>query len=524
MDRAARQPPLPISTGSFQSIRAKGLFYLDKTRQIASLLEPENHYVFLARPRRFGKSLLVSTLEALFKGERSLFAGTWIDGSDWSWEPHAVISLEMTERRAGGASALEQSLHNRMAKAYRMHGEELPPGDWSAPELLEDLIERLAARRPVAVLIDEYDAPILQNLERPDALPGIRDVLRRFYGALKAQDARLNFAFLTGITRFARTNIFSGLNNLRDISLSARFSDLVGFTETELDRYLTPYVQAMARTRHCSVTDVRQAMRTWYDGYVFAPGGARVYNPYSTLYCLAEKAFDYYWPLTGIPIYLTRMIAQRKVDLRQLAGQKAPALSQAFFHWNEPDLLAVMYQAGYLTLTPAPGGPGYVLDYPNREVGQSFILTLLGEFTPPSATATQTAGILYAALEADDYDRFFATFNELAQLIPYEIFAGDHKHYQLLLHSIFVLLHLKTDSERSSYRGRMDTVVELSDRVAIFEYKLDADPAAALAQLEAKGYHHEFLVRGQAVVGVGVRFDAEQRQAVAWQVRRYGQA
>lgn len=218
------------------------------------------------------------------------------------------------------------------------------------------------------------------------------------------------------------------------------------------------------------------------------------------------------------------MIAQRKVDLRQLAGQKAPALSQAFFHWNEPDLLAVMYQAGYLTLTPAPGGQGYVLDYPNREVGQSFILTLLGEFTPPSATATQTAGILYAALEADDYDRFFATFNELAQLIPYEIFAGDHKHYQLLLHSIFVLLRLRTDSERSSYRGRMDTVVELSDRAAIFEYQLDADPVAALAQLEAKGYHHEFLVRGQAVVGVGVRFDAERRQAVAWQVRRYGQA
>ena len=521
MNVTPRRQPLPISTGAFRPLREQGQLYIDKTRHMASLLQPEYRFTFLARPRRFGKSLLISTLEALFQGRRDLFQGTWIHDSDWPWEPYAVIRLDMTDRRMGGASALEQSLRNRMPRLYRAHGEEMPQGNWSASELLEELIQRLAERMKVAVLIDEYDSPILGKLESAEDLSAIRDVLRQFYGVLKICDDHLSFAFLTGITRFVRTGIFSGLNNLEDVSHQSAFSDLAGFTEEELERHLTPYMEDTARSWQTSLSDVRQALRNGYDGYLFAEGGTRVYNPYSIMHCLHYQKLANYWSATGLPTYLTRMIAQQRVEIRCLAGQKAPDLAYAYFHWDKPDLQTIMYQAGYLTLALAADGKEYVLTYPNREVERSFILTLLSEFMSRFETATHTARILHAALAADDYDRFFGTFNPMLQLIPYEIFVGDHRHYQLLLHSIFVMLGLRTASEHSNYLGRMDTAVELSDKVVIFEYKLDASPAAALAQLEEKGYHREFLTRGTPVVGVGVQFDTEKRQALAWQARQY---
>ena len=521
MNVTPRRQPLPISTGAFKPLREQGQLYIDKTRHMASLLQPEYRFAFLARPRRFGKSLLVSTLEALLQGRRDLFQGTWIHDSDWPWEPHAVIRLDMTNRRMGGASALEQSLRNRMPRLYRAHGEEMPQGNWSASELLEELIQRLAERMKVAVLIDEYDSPILGKLESAEDLSAIRDVLRQFYGVLKICDDYLSFAFLTGITRFVRTGIFSGHNNLEDVSHQSAFSDLVGFTEEELERHLTPYMADTARSWQTSLSAVRQALRSGYDGYLFAKGGTRVYNPYSIMHCLHYQKLAHYWPTTGLPTYLTRMIAQQRVEIRCLAGQKAPDLAYAYFHWDKPDLQTIMYQAGYLTLALAADGKEYVLTYPNREVERSFILTLLSEFTSKFETATRTARILHAALAANDYDRFFGTFNPMLQLIPYEIFVGDHRHYQLLLHSIFVMLGLRTASEHSNYLGRMDTAVELSDKVVIFEYKLDASPAAALAQLEEKGYHREFLARGTPVVGVGVQFDTAKRQAKTWHARQY---
>ena len=273
MSTASPRPDLPLATGNFRNLRRRQFLYVDKTRCIADLMHPQNQFVFLARPRRFGKSLLVSTLEALFQGERELFAGTWIHGNDWAWEPHAVLRLSMTEKRTGD---LETSLRNRMTLLYQEHEMKMPIGDWSASELLEALIKRLARECKVVVLIDEYDAPIHQNLERPDLLPDIRNTLRQFYGVLKDCEDDLHFAFLTGVTRFARTSIFSGLNNLIDVSFEPAFSDLLGFTEAELDRYLTPYMETMAQTQRRSLRAVRRAVREWYDGYLRRKRGARL--------------------------------------------------------------------------------------------------------------------------------------------------------------------------------------------------------------------------------------------------------
>ena len=516
MNGSGSRPSLPIATGDFKPLRALGQLYVDKTRRIAALLQPAYQYVFLARPRRFGKSLLVSTLEALFKGERERFAGTWIHGSDWPWEPHAVLRLDMTPSRIGD---LETSLRNRMTLLYQAHEMKMPVGDWSASELLEALIEGLARERKVVALIDEYDAPIHHHLERPDLLPDIQDTLRQFYGVLKDCDADLHFAFLTGVTRFARTSIFSGLNNLIDVSFEPAFSDLLGFTEAELDRYLTPYMETMAQTQRRSLRAVRRAVREWYDGYLFAENGVRVYNPYSTLHSLHRQRQDNYWADSATPVFLTRLLVTRSGDLRDLVGQKAKRATRAFFHWEEPDLLATMYQTGYLTLKAQDGE--YVLAFPNREVEQTFAETLLGEFLPYPGAADAAVAALGVALQRDDYDAFFQQFNALLRRVPHPLQIGNHAYYQLFLHVAFILLGYEVGSERSNYRGRMDTVVETAEKIIVLEYKVNGTAAAALEQLEAQGYHHEFLGRGKRIVGVGVNFDREARQATEWLSRPY---
>ena len=518
MSAASFRSALPLATGDFRKLRRQRMLYVDKTRRIADLVRPPNQYVFLARPRRFGKSLLVSTLEALFKGERELFAGTWIHDGDWPWEAHAVLRLDMTGRRTGD---LETSLRNQMTLLYQAQGMEMPVGDWSASERLEALIKRLAQDRRVVVLIDEYDAPIHQNLERPDLLPDIRDTLRLFYGMLKVCDADLHFVFLTGVTRFARTSVFSGLNNLMDVSFEPVFSDLLGFTQEELDRCLAPYVKEMAQAQRRTASEVRQAMRAWYDGYLFAEDGVRVYNPYSTLYSLHNQRLDNYWAESGAPVFLTRLIVARRSDLRDLVGQKAKHAIRAFFRWEEPNLLAAMYQTGYLTLARNVAGSEYELVFPNREVEQTFAEALLDEFIQRPGEAAPAVTTLGEALQRDDYDAFFQQFNALLQRVPHPLQTGHPTYCQLFLHLAFILLGHDASSERSNYRGRMDTVVEMTEKVVVWEYKVNGTATAALEQLEAKGYHHEFLGRGKRIVGVGVNFDREARQATEWLARVY---
>ncbi len=342
MDTDLEGKPLPVSTGSFGTIRREGLLYVDKTRRIASLLGPENKYLFLARPRRFGKTLLVSTLEALFQGQEDLFTETWISQSGWSWTPHKVIRLDMTAWRTRDAVFLEAALQRQMIRLFRKHRLARPDPDMGAEEMFSELIEQLAAAsgRGAVVLIDEYDAPILQNLEHPETLRAIRDFLRGFYGILKARDEDLRLVLLTGVTRFARTSVFSGLNNLRDISSLPAYSDLTGFTEPELESCLGAHMDAMAHRLGCSRPALRDRLRAWYDGYLFAEGGTRVYNPFSALNCLANQRFGNYWAESGTPAFLTDLFARQRHALQDLLGLQADRILTATYDVTHPSLLS----------------------------------------------------------------------------------------------------------------------------------------------------------------------------------------
>ena len=518
---ATPRPALPIASDDLRYLRRMGLLYVDKTRRIFDLVQPHNQFVFLARPRRFGKSLLVSALEALFRGERALFAGTWIHDSAWDWTPYPVIRLDMSAWRTKDAAVLEAELTYQMGKLYAAFGEALPPNAMTVDRLLSELIQQLDADRGVAVLIDEYDAPILQNLEKREGLTDIRDVLRGFYGTLKANSRYLRFVFLTGVTRFARTSVFSGLNNLNDISHEPEFSDLTGFTDAELDTALRPYIEAMAQAQRQKPDAVRQGLRQWYDGYLFAEGGIRVYNPYSTLHSLNKRRFANYWADSGTPAFLTHMIKGYRERVQDLMGQNARNVGTAYYDWEHPNLQAVMFQTGYLTLQPVAETGEYVTIFPNREVEQTFLTSLLMAYAQEPSAASAALAALTTALRASDYAAFVTQFNALLALIPYEIHIRRHEYYQSLLHLTFTLMGFQTGSEISTHQARMDTIVELPDKVVILEYKLDGTAAEALQQIEAKGYHLPYAQDGRPVVGLGVNFDRARRQITEWRSQTY---
>ncbi len=514
-NREAR--PLPVSTGSFSTIRRNDLLYVDKTRQIAFLVGPENKYLFLARPRRFGKTLLVSTLESLFLGKRELFSDTWILQTEWPWVPHKVVRLDMTAGRTENARSLEIDLRWQIARLFQAHDLVSPSADMGVQVLFSELIGQLSTEsgQGVVVLIDEYDAPIIQNLEHPAVLSEIRDFLRGFYGILKVRDEDLRFVFLTGVTRFARTSIFSGLNNLRDISILPACSDLVGFTERELEIYLDPHLEAMAQSlsRRRQVLD--KQLREWYDGYLFAEGGIQVYNPYSVLNCLQNQKFGNYWADSGTPVFLTRLLARQRRSLQEMLGLGADGLLTAAYDVENPDLSAVMYQTGYLTIK-ASGDCGHETTMPNREVKQTFLQSLLETYAQGSTKVPSLVQSLVKALGKRDFEAFFAYFNSLLQQIPYEVQEGRERYFQMLLHLVFTLLGYRTESERSTHRGRLDTVVEMKDAVIILEYKLDGTANAALLQIEERGYPLPYQAQGKSVIGLGVNFDSRTRTVAEW--------
>lgn len=515
-------PPLPITDGEFRALRQDGLLYVDKTRQIVSLLAPQNRYVFLARPRRFGKTLLVSTLEALFEGAQELFVGTWLESQEWDWTPHPVVRLDMAAWHTGSLAELQQRLSNRLWELCAEKGVVVPDRPYGADELFRYLLTHLSGTRRVVVLIDEYDAPLVQNLDHAQLL-AIRDFLRDFYGILKVVNVHLRFVLVTGVTRFARTSIFSGLNNLHDVSALDGHSDLVGFTESELQTVLHPYCQKLAFTWGCSTAEVGRRMAAWYNGYLFSSGGQRLYNPYSTLKCLQEGVVENYWAHSGTPTFLTRLLARRQVDPREFLGRSADQVATAVYDLEQSDLTAVMYQTGYLSLRRDPTSGNLITDFPNREVEQSFNESLLGVYAGSPTEAQSVIKELAAALGAADLETFWPRFNVLLRQIPYQIQGERHQYFQLVLHLVCLLLgyEFRTNSERSTQRGRMDTVVEMPDQVFIFECKVDESASAALAQIEDRGYAQSFLDQGLTVTGVGVNFDSRARQAESWEVRRW---
>ena len=527
---------LPVGIQDFGKIRNDGFVYVDKTAYVWRLAH-EGVPCFLSRPRRFGKSLLVSTMEAYFEGRRDLFEGLELgrlegDG-EGSWVKRPVFSLsfngEVYAKRGGLESKLEAMLR-RWESAWGTAGTDLGYGD-RFQNVLEYAHEKTGHR--VTVLVDEYDKPLLEAMEDPATEEHNRALLKAFYSVLKDADKHLRLVFITGVTKFSKVSIFSDLNQLRDISLSEDYAGVCGITEAELEGTLHPEIEALGARRAMDVRGTLDALRARYDGYCFHPDGPGegaermgrcVYNPHSLLTSLKERRLGSWWFETGTPTFLVRRIHDSGLDPRRLTDGTIYATESRLsdYRGNDPDPVPLMFQAGYLTICSVEELTGeYALAVPNSEVEQGLLGFLLSAWAPGYSEARDTDVFsLRRCVEAGDTDGMRDILAALFASIPYTRVDDPFENYfQAVLWLTFTLLGFYASCEMHQAHGRVDVVVEATSHVFVMELKRDGTAAEALSQIEERGYAAPFAAGRRQVHLIGASFDSDTRLLAEWEER-----
>jgi len=503
---------LPIGIQDFATLRSEDFHYVDKTPLVRQLVEEGRHY-FLSRPRRFGKSLLLDTIRALFAGQETLFRGLAIH-PHWDWSvTHPVLRLSF-DGKYDGPEEIEGDIIEQLEGVERKYG--LAPAATSdtGPRRLRNILHRLhhTTGQRVVVLVDEYDKPILDALQDPDQARANRDYLRGFYGLIKGAAEHVRFVFVTGISMFSRVSLFSGLNNLKDISLDPRFATLCGYTDADLDTVFVSELDGLDR----------EEIRRWYNGYNWL-GGERLYNPFDVLLLLDNRTFKPYWFQTGSPTFLFDTLKVKSISLREIEGMLADESSVSKFDVEDISAEALLFQTGYLTIVDEQNDGFdtlYKLDYPNREVQLSLNRGLLAHLdTTGQGPATQ-GKTLCALLEAHNFAGFADELKAGLASISYPWHSNDLARYEAwyasLLHMAFRAIGVEVRAEEASSHGRADMVVDLGDQVFILEFKMadstdaaEAALAAALAQMRERRYAAKY--RGRAVYRVAVVCGREAR-------------
>lgn len=512
----------PIGIQDFEKIISNNYLYIDKTELIYRLASQHSPF-FLSRPRRFGKSLLISTLYALFSAKRDLFKGLWIDQSDWTWTSYPVIFLDMSTINNETPEQLERALIHALEKIGLQHHLSLigeTPSDY-----LSDLIEKMmqAYGQHVVILIDEYDKALIDNLDNIEVAQKNREILRRFYTILKAYDSHLRFLLLTGITNFSKVSIFSGLNNLIDLTMLDEYSMLLGYTKEELESYFLPAIQEVANTNSLTQEDCSAQIKEWYNGYQFSKNGQLVYNPFSTLMLFYYNNFSDYWYESGTPTFLIKLIQKREFDLIKLEKYEVAAKDFSVFEIEELSILPLLYQTGYLTIKAYnPVLRTFRLGFPNREVNQSFSNSLLSFFAISKASAADHLSSLYNNLSTPpwDFSSFFEILSELLALMPYDLYLKNEKHYHSLFYLILKLTGINVNAEVHTQKGRVDLAIEMKDKIIIFEFKLNKTAKIAIEQIKEKSYYKIYQDRKVTVYLVGVNFNSQLRAIDDWHVEQ----
>lgn len=515
---------LPIGVQAFEVMRTQGFVYVDKTEGIHQLAT-EGMYYFLARPRRFGKSLLVSTLKCLFEAKRELFTGLWIDAPGrWEWQTHPVVVLDFNGMTLDTPENLRLSLKRELELIGRLYQVELtdPLLEGQFKELILALHQK--TRQPVVVLIDEYDKPLVEHLGKGEAGLAIaranREVLRAFYGVLKEASvaAALRFVLLTGVSRFSRVSIFSALNNLNDISMHEEYAALLGYTAAELSACFTEYIERLAAKLQCSQKEAGLRLAQYYNGYRFSRSAVKVYNPFSVLAALARRELQNYWFETGTPAFLVNLLREQRYAPPQLEGLQ---VSQTVFSTFELERLApeaLLFQTGYLTIADVQDNI-YTLNYPNQEVKTAFTEALLLATEGLAAEASSHVLRLSRHLAAENLEAFFETLTAIFAAIPYDIQTKrDEGYYHTICYLALSASGGAAHSSVLTSRGRIDMVMAFPDKVYVIEFKCGQSAAAALQQIQDKGYAEPYRQSGQKVILLGVNFSLETRNVEQWAV------
>jgi hypothetical protein len=506
---------MPIGMQMFDEIVTGGYAYVDKTVWVYELAK-EGKYFFLGRPRRFGKSLLLSTLRAYFEGKKELFEGLAIEKLEKEWTPYPVFHINLNVMAYGNIRDLSEGLDTNLRIYEERWG--VAPRDAMPSTRFFDLIRRAyeSTGQKVVVLIDEYDRPLTQTMERGKPNDDIRDALKGFYGVLKSADEWLRFVLLTGVTKFSRVSVFSDLNMLRDISMSERYAGICGITAQELEDNFKDELAALAKHNGMAYGEAVAKMKKRYDGYLFAKQGERMFNPYSVLNTFVENEFAYYWFVTGTPTFLVEQIKQGGFDPLRFADADSiviPAESMDEYRLGDADPLPLLYQSGYLTITGYDRQTGeYTLAFPNEEVRYGFLNALLPAYTyrPPGERGFYVRNFL-DDLRRGDVAGFMERMRSFFADIPYELDEKTERHYQLVFYLVFTLMGQYARAETHSAIGRADLVVWMSDTIYVFEFKLNGTAEQALRQIDEKGYGVPYESDGRRIVKIGVEFDADAR-------------
>ncbi len=510
----------PIGIQSFPSIRRGGYVYVDKTAYIRRLVTMGKYY-FLSRPRRFGKSLLLSTIEEPFRGRRELFGGLAISGDDYDWVEHAVLHLDFTGSNYSIPGSVESMLDENLTIWEHTYG--VQSKEHSIEGRFRSVIRAAHEQtgRQVVILIDEYDKPLLETVDRPELQEKFRNRLRAFYGNLKSQDKYIRFAMLTGVTKFGHLSIFSDMNNLRDISMVEDYSGICGITDEELHRYFDAGVRSLADRRGLTVSRAYEQLRLNYDGYHFSPEGSPgIYNPYSLINSLENRNFRDYWFQTGAPSFLVKLIKSMQIELQRLDRADVPlqAVENVSFDLRS-SLVPVLYQSGYLTIRGYDAETDLLtLGFPNREVERGFLLSLMNLYVPSDNDSAFSIAKFYEDVRGGRPDDFMTRLQSLFADFNRDAFnrLRLEQHYQDITYLVFKLLGFLTEVEYKTATGRIDMVVRTPEFIYVFEFKVDGTAESALRQIDDRGYLLPFVADGRSVIKIGANFSGKTRSLDTW--------
>lgn len=514
----ARKYPIGIQT--FSEIRERNYLYIDKTQYLVDFIDKGYKYVFLSRPRRFGKSLFASMIHAYYEGRKDLFEGLAMGEYEKDWVKHPVLHFDMSAAKHMDKDMLERYLADMLTDQEAVFGYKSEKQD---PNIrLKDLVvtaNRLTGRK-VALIIDEYDAPLLDVVHEELNLVALRRAMQNFYSPIKSLDPYLEFVFLTGITKFAQLSIFSELNNLFNISMYDKYSAICGISSEELHTQMLPDVERLAEHLHLSVDETFERLKRKYDGYHFSKNSEDVYNPFSLIKALASGDIGDYWFDSGTPTYIIKLLQKYNVGLRDLTGQDAGVSDFDVSPENMTTALPLLYQSGYLTIKHyEPMIDLYTLGYPNEEVRTGMVRSLAANYLSPAEGTNSSFVIKFVkAVIADDMEQALTLMRAYLAGVSYRLSNKTERDVQTIFYLVFSLIGSFIKVEEESAHGRADVVITLPSVVYVMELKFDGSADAALRQIDEKGYLIPYTADGKRLVKVGVNYSSEERTITEWRI------
>ena len=510
----------PIGIQNFEKIRREGYVYVDKTQLMWKMVS-EGSYYFLSRPRRFGKSLMVSTLEAFFSGERELFKGLYVDSVEWDWQQYPILHLDLNSREYKDEQSLEAELNRHLEAWEKLYGDEYK--DRATEErfihVINHAYEKTGMR--VVILVDEYDKPLLQAIGNETLQNAYRSKLKAFYSVLKTLDAKIHFAFLTGVTKFSKVSVFSDLNNLTDISMLPSFSNICGITEKELHQYFDDSVSEVADNNGITKEQCYEELRNNFDGYYFNEYTKEgIYNPFSVLNTLRSQVFRDYWFETGTPSFLVYQLQKTGYPLDNMTEEELSANTLNSIDAMDVNPLPLLYQSGYLTIKEYDSRFGtYRLGFPNKEVREGFIKYLYPFYTPKTQDLGRFAITQFVRdVDTGHAEAFMTRLSDFFATGDYQVMGRLEIYLQNTLNVIFNLMGLYVEVERHTTNGRMDMVIQTPQYVYIIELKIDQTAAVALQQIEDRGYANAFAGDTRKLFKIGINFSSEKKMIDDWKI------